>query len=152
MVDIVDKEILAALQADARLSYTRLASHVNLPPACCRDRLRRLEQAGYILAYTARLDPAKLGLPLLMFMEITLDRTHPQAFHRLPQVANEMPEVLECHRVTGTFDFLIKVRVRDIHAANALLARFLRRCTGVQRTHTRMVIEEVLCLPGVRLI
>jgi Lrp/AsnC family leucine-responsive transcriptional regulator len=146
MLDLIDRHILAMIQANSRLTYTELASHVGLSPARCRNRLQCLEQAGYILDYTAQLDPVKLGIPLLVFIEITLDRTHPQAFLHLPKVLSGLPEVLECHRVTGRFDFLIKIRVSDASACNALLCNILHACAGIRRTHTRMVVEEVVCM------
>lgn len=151
MLAPLDKHILAVIQSNARLSYTELASHVRSTPTSCRNRLQYLERAGYILDYTALLDPAKLGMPLLMFIEITLDRTHPEAFGRLPEVVSEVPEVLECHRVTGRFDFLVKMRVKDVSACTALLSSMLHACPGIRRIYTRMVVEEIVCMPGVPL-
>ncbi|WP_151632118.1 Lrp/AsnC family transcriptional regulator [Noviherbaspirillum aerium] len=146
MLDPTDKYILTAIEANARLSYTELAAQCSSTPTRCRQRLQHLEQAGYILDYTTQLDPVKLGMPQLMFIEITLDRTHPQAFRRLPMALRALPEVLECHRVTGRFDFLIKLRVRDLRECTALLCDMMSACPGIQRTHTRVVIEEVLCM------
>lgn len=149
MLAPLDKHILAVIQSNARLSYTELAAHVRSTPTSCRNRLQYLEEAGYILDYTARLDPAKLGMPLLMFLEITLDRTHPEAFSRLPKLVSDLPEVQECHRVTGKFDFLIKIRVRDVGACTAFLSSMLHACSGIRRIYTRMVVEEIVCLSDV---
>ncbi|MEC4718958.1 Lrp/AsnC family transcriptional regulator [Noviherbaspirillum sp. CPCC 100848] len=151
MLAPLDKHILAVIQSNARLSHTELASHVDSTPTSCRNRLQHLERAGYILDYTALLDPVKLGMPLLMFIEITLDRTHPEAFGRLPKVLSEVPEVLECHRVTGKFDFLVKMRAKDVSACTAFLSSMLHACPGIRRTYTRMVVEEIVCMPGVPL-
>lgn len=154
MLAPLDKHILAVIQSNARLSHTELASHVDSTPTSCRNRLQHLERAGYILDYTALLDPVKLGMPLLMFIEITLDRAHPEAFGRLPKVLSEVPEVLECHRVTGKFDFLVKMRAKDVSGLHRIsfqhAACLSRHSTNIYSHGGRRDRVHAWCTPGLR--
>jgi Lrp/AsnC family leucine-responsive transcriptional regulator len=143
MLDKTNKKILAELQQDGRISNLELASRVNLSPAACLERVRKLQEAGYILGYTARLNPELLDVALLVFIEVVLDRTTPDVFDEFKRAVHKVPEVLECHMVAGGFDYLIKVRVKDMAAYRTFLGKSLLQLKGVRETHTYAVIEEV---------
>ena len=98
---------------------------------------------GYIEGYFARLNPSKLGLGLLAYVEVSLDRTTPDAFERFKQVMLAHDEVMECHMVAGGFDYLLKVRVTDMESYRSFLGDRIASVRGVQQTHTYFVMEEV---------
>jgi Lrp/AsnC family transcriptional regulator, leucine-responsive regulatory protein len=142
-LDRIDRALLARLQQDGRAPIARLAREVNLTVTPTLERVRRLERAGYIEGYFARLDAAKLGLGLLAYIEVSLDRTTPDAFERFKQAMLAHEEVMECHMVAGGFDYLLKVRVRDMDSYRRFLGDRIASVRGVQQTHTYFVMEEV---------
>jgi Lrp/AsnC family leucine-responsive transcriptional regulator len=142
-LDRIDRRILRALQADGRLSNVELARRIALSPTPCLERVRRLERAGYIRGYRAELAPEKLGAGLLVFVQVTLDRTTPDVFEQFREAAAALPEVIECHMVAGGFDYLLKVRVSDMPAYRHFLGERLTALGGVAQTHTYVVMEEV---------
>src|SRR3546814_443943 len=133
-IDQSDRRILAALQDDGRISNAALAKLVGLSPAACFERVRRLRQQGLIRGFTALLDPQKLDRGLLVFVEIVLDRTTPDVFDQFARAVRDMPEVLECHMVAGGFDYLIKVRVRDMEAYRQFLGASLTSLRSEEHT------------------
>src|SRR5450830_1388194 len=142
MLDKISKRILAELQNDGRISNVELATRVNLSPAACLERVRKLQESGYILGYTAQLNPHLL--------EVVLDRTTPDVFDAFRRGVQAIPEVLECHMVAGGFDYLVKARVKDMNAYRDFLGKSLLQLNGVRETHTYAVMEEVKntsCLP-----
>jgi len=141
--DRIDRKLLARLQQDGRAAVSHLAREVNLTVTPTLERVRRLESAGYIEGYFARLNPAMLGLGLLAYVEVSLDRTTPDAFERFKQVMLAHDEVMECHMVAGGFDYLLKVRVRDMESYRRFLGDRIASVRGVQQTHTYFVMEEV---------
>jgi Lrp/AsnC family transcriptional regulator, leucine-responsive regulatory protein len=142
-LDRIDRKLLILLQKDGRAAISRLAREVHLTVTPTLERVRRLEAAGYIEGYFARLDPSKLGLGLLAYVEVSLDRTTPDAFERFKQVMLAHEEVMECHMVAGGFDYLLKVRVRDMESYRRFLGEHIASVRGVQTTHTYFVMEEV---------
>ncbi|SNS13319.1 Lrp/AsnC family transcriptional regulator, leucine-responsive regulatory protein [Noviherbaspirillum humi] len=143
MLDKIGRKILAELQNDGRISNVELAGRVNLSPAACLERVRKLQEAGYILGYTALLNPQLLDVSLLVFIEVVLDRTTPDVFDDFKRSVQTIPEVLECHMVAGGFDYLIKARVKDMNAYREFLGKALLQLKGVRETHTYAVMEEV---------
>jgi Lrp/AsnC family leucine-responsive transcriptional regulator len=141
-LDRTDRRILAHLQTDGRLPVAELARRVHLSATPCLERVRRLERDGYIRGYSAELDPALLGAGLIAFVEILLDRTTPDVFNRFRDAMLGLDPVRECHMVAGGFDYLLKVRVRDMAAYRGFLED-LAAIPGVQQTHTYVVMEEV---------
>ena len=142
-MDRIDRKLLALLQHDGRATISHLAREVNLTVTPTVERVRRLEAAGYIEGYFARLSPSKLGLGLLAYVEVSLDRTTPDAFERFKQVMLAHDEVMECHMVAGGFDYLLKVRVKDMESYRRFLGDRIAAVRGVQQTHTYFVMEEV---------
>jgi Lrp/AsnC family leucine-responsive transcriptional regulator len=142
MLDKIGKKILTELQNDGRISNVELAARVNLSPAACLERVRKLHDLGYITGYTATLNPDMLNVSLLVFIEVVLDRTTPEVFDEFKRSVQLIPEVLECHMVAGGFDYLVKARVKDMAAYREFLGRTLLQ-KGVRETHTYVVMEQV---------
>ncbi len=142
-LDKIDLKILNALQLDGRISNLKLAETVALSPTAVLARTQRLQREGYILGYEARLNPAKLGRGLMVFVEVLLDRTTPQVFEQFKAAAQARPEILECHMVAGGFDYLLKTRVRDMAAYREFAGSALWHLPGVRETRTYAVMEEV---------
>jgi Lrp/AsnC family leucine-responsive transcriptional regulator len=142
-IDSIDKRLLNILQEDGRLAIVDLAERIGLSPTATTERLRRLTRDGYVLGYSARLNPEKLDRGLLVFIEVKLDRTTPDIFDRFAKAVGRAPEVLECHMVAGGFDYLVKTRVADMDAYRRFLGEVLLSLPGVRETHTFAVMEEV---------
>src|SRR4030081_1862732 len=130
MLDKINKKILSELQNDGRISNVDLSGRVNLSPAACLERARNLEDAGYLMHYTAQLNPQLLDVALLVFIEVILDRTTPEVFDAFKHSVQIIPEVLECHMVAGGFDYLVKARVKDMAAYRAFLGETLVAMPG----------------------
>src|SRR6202165_4563482 len=142
-LDRIDRRLLARLQQDGRAAVSQLAREVHLTVTPPLERVRRREPAGYIEGYFARLSPARLGIGLLAYVEVVLDRTTPDAFERFKQVMLAHDEVMECHMVAGGFDYLLKVRVTDMESYRRFLGDRIAAVRGVQQPHTYFVMEEV---------
>lgn len=143
VLDRTDRRILSLIQADGRIAGVELAEKVGLSPTAVGERLKRLTREGYITGYRATLDPLKLGLNLLVFVEVYLDKTTPDAFERFAAAVKRAPEVLECHMVAGGFDYLVKTRVADMNAYRRFLGEVLLALPAVRETRTYAVMEEV---------
>ena len=142
-LDRIDLRILNALQADGRISNLKLAESVALSPTAVLARVQRLTREGFILGYEARLNPAKLGAGLLVFVEVLLDRTTPNVFDAFQAAVQVYPEIMECHMVAGGFDYLLKTRMADMAAYRAFAGTALWQLPGVRETRTYAVMEEV---------
>ncbi len=143
VLDRTDRRILSLLQSDGRIAGVELAEKVGLSPTAVGERLKRLTRDGFITGYRATLDPLKLGLNLLVFVEVYLDKTTPDAFERFAAAVKRAPEVLECHMVAGGFDYLVKTRVADMNAYRRFLGEVLLALPAVRETRTYAVMEEV---------
>ncbi|MBN9584616.1 MAG: ArsR family transcriptional regulator [Afipia sp. 62-7] len=141
--DKTDRKILNILQADGRIANVEMAERIGLSPTSIGERLKRLQRDGFIEGYGARLNPHKLGLGLLVFVEVLLDKTTPDVFARFASAVKLAPEVLECHMVAGGFDYLVKARVADMTAYRRFLGDILLALPGVKETRTYAVMEEV---------
>jgi len=141
--DRIDRKILAVLQTDGRITNLQLAERVGLSPTATAERVKRLTRDGFILGYSARLDPRKIALGMLVFVEVKLDRTTADVFDDFAAAIRTAPEVMECHMVAGGFDYLVKTRVSDMTAYRRFLADVLLALPGVRETHTYAVMEEV---------
>ena len=142
-LDAIDRRILRELQADGRITNLKLAEAVHLSPTAVLERVKRLTRDGVIVGYEARLDPAKLGAGLMVFIEVLLDRTVPDVMASFRAAVQARPEVLECHLVAGGFDYLLKTRVADMAAYRKLLGNSIWALPGVRETRTYAVMEEV---------
>lgn len=142
-LDRIDRRILAALQADGRLTNLKLADTVALSPAAVLARVQRLTREGYILGYEARLNPLKLGRGMMVFVEVLLDRTTPNVFEQFKAAVQVHDAILECHMVAGGFDYLLKTRMADMAAYRDFAGTVLWQLPGVRETRTYAVMEEV---------
>ncbi|MCK6421620.1 MAG: Lrp/AsnC ligand binding domain-containing protein [Burkholderiaceae bacterium] len=142
-LDKIDLRILRVLQRDGRISNLKLAESVHLSPTAVLERVKRLTREGYILGYEARLNPAKLGAGMMVFIEVLLDRTAPDVMDTFRAAVQARPEILECHLVAGGFDYLIKTRVADMGAYREMIATVIWSLPGVRETRTYTVMEEV---------
>ena len=142
-IDKIDRKILRVLQGDGRISNLKLAEEVHLSPTAVLERVRRLTREGYILGYTARLDPDKLGAGMMVFIEVVLDRTTPDVMNAFKAAVQVRPEILEAHLVAGGFDYLLKTRVADMAAYRQFIGSVIWTLPGVRETRTYVVMEEV---------
>ncbi len=142
-LDRTDRRILECLQADGRISNVDLAKTVNLTPTPCIERVKRLEKHGFILGYTAILDPQMVNAGLLVFIEIDLSHNSPDGFRKFREEAQKLPEVMDCHLVSGNFDYLIKARVSDMKAYRELLGDKILSLPTVKASRSYVVMEEV---------
>ena len=137
-----DKRILRVLQKEGRITNHALAARVGMSPSACHERTRRLHESGIITGYSANVDPAAVGLPLLVFIEVMLERTTGDVFREFAAAVRLHPEVLECHMVAGGFDYLLKLRLPDMRSHRDILER-LAAMPGVRGTRSYPVIEEI---------
>jgi Lrp/AsnC family leucine-responsive transcriptional regulator len=143
VLDRIDRQILRILQKDGRITIAELAKSVHLTATPCYERVKRLEREGFIRGYAALVDPTRLGLSLLVFVEVRVDRTTPDIMGKFQSALQRFHEVVECHMVAGGFDYLIKIRVADMDAYRRFLAASLAVIPGVKQTRTYIVMEEV---------
>lgn len=142
-LDRIDRNILIELQKNGRISNVELAKEVGLSASPCIERVKRLEQQGYIKGYHAKLEPALLGAAMLVFVEITLSKTSVDIFEDFSTAVKQYDDIQECHLVSGNFDFLLKARVADMSSYRKLLGDTLLRLPGVSASRTYVVMEEV---------
>jgi Lrp/AsnC family leucine-responsive transcriptional regulator len=144
-LDNYDKRILEVLQQEGRISNQELADRIGLSPSPCLRRVRALEEAGIIAGYRAVLDARRLGLNLIAFLSISMDRHTPERFENFDKIVAELPEVLECSLITGRdADYQLKVVVRDMDAYQDLLLNKLTRIEGVSGVHSSFVLRQVV--------
>jgi len=142
-IDRIDRRILQALQQDGRIANVELAERIGLSPTATGERVRRLVREGVIAGFGARLDPHRLGLGLLIFVEVSLDKTTPDVFEKFAAAVQRAPQVLECHMVAGGFDYLVKTRFASMADYRRFLGEGLLSLPGVRETRTYAVMEEV---------
>ncbi len=142
-LDRIDRKILDILQRDGRISITDLAERISLSATPCSERVKRLEREGVITGYHARVNPAALGLNLLVFLEIKLSAKSGDVFDRVKQELLYVPEVMECHLVSGDFDYLVKARLSEMNEYRRLLGEILKRLPASAESHSYVVMEEI---------
>jgi len=147
-MDDTDIAILTLLQTDGQLSYAEIGARVGLSPSAVNERLRKLHGRGAIAGTTVRIDPAVMGLGVLAFISVLIDWSeHDAAFS---DAVRAMPEVLECHHVTGDWSYLLKVRTRDKDALEDLISNRIKALPGVTRSETVIALrtdKETMALP-----
>lgn len=139
-LDTIDLAILDALQRDGSLSHAEIGRMVGLAVSSVNERIRKLVQRGVIARWAAHLDPAALGLDLLAFVYVLIDR--PENSPPFLDLVSQLPEVQECHHVASDWNFLLKVRVRNTAAFESLLTNRLKAVPGVLRTHTVITLTS----------
>ena len=142
-LDKLDRKILAILQLDGRLSMKDLGDQIGLSITPCIERVKRLERDGIISGYHAHLNPAALGASLLMFVQITLSNKSGEMFDQFRREVLRIPQVLECHLVSGDFDYIIKARIHEMNEYRKLLGDILLRLPGAVQSKSYVVMEEI---------
>ena len=143
-IDRVDRAILRQLQRDASISNVALAAKVNLSAPACLRRVERLKQAGFISGIVALLAPRKLNAGMLVMIGVVLDRSTPESFSAFEKAAQKVSGCMECHVVTGEFDYFMLIRTRDSESFNKLHAEQLLYLPGVRQVRSFMVLKEIL--------
>ncbi len=142
-LDERDLEILAILQKEGRITSAALAARVNLSPTPTWERVKRLEKAGIIEGYGARLSPGAFGPATVVFMEAELDSHRTADFDRFEAAVQEVPEIVGCWAVGGGIDYLLKVVARDVDTYQRLVDRLLTADIGLRRYYTYVVTKPV---------
>ncbi|TYT26052.1 AsnC family transcriptional regulator [Luteimonas viscosa] len=142
-LDRIDRRILRILQQEGRIPFTELGERVGLSNTPCTERVRRLERDGVITGYHARLAPASVKAGLLVFVEISLAYKSGDIFEEFRRAALKLPNVLECHLVSGHFDYLIKARISEMASYRKLLGSTLLTLPHVRDSRSYIVMEEV---------
>jgi Lrp/AsnC family transcriptional regulator, leucine-responsive regulatory protein len=142
-IDATDRRILSVLQKDGRISNADLAERINLSPSACHRRVQRLEEAGYIDAYVALLNARKLNRPTTVFVEITLSGQADEVLEAFEREVRKVPDVLECHLMAGTADYLLKVMAQDTDDFARIHRQYLARLPGVAQMHSSFALRTV---------
>ena len=142
-LDDLDRTILDILQAEGNLSNAELARRVHLSPPAVHARVRQLEELGYIRQYAALLERERMGFDMLCFIHLSLQRHQPEDVNNVRTAIRLMPEVLECYHVTGEYDYLLKVVIRNRKDLERFVVERLTPVPGIARIHTSLVLSEV---------
>lgn len=142
-IDDTDRRLLAVLQDSGRISNAELSERANLSPSACHRRVRRLEEDGIIDRYVAILDARRLDRRATVFVEITLSGQSEEALDAFESEVRKVPDVLECHLMAGTADYLLKVSARDADDFARIHRRHLARLPGVAQIHSSFSLRTV---------
>jgi len=142
-IDEIDKKMLRILQKQGRISNAEMARKVSLSPPAVHSRMKRLESLGIIRDYVAMLDREKIGYDILCFVHVSLLAHSHDHIVRFREATLKMPEVLECHHITGEYDYLLKVVIRNRSDLERFVVDQLTPLPGVARLHTSLVLSEV---------
>lgn len=143
-LDATDRRILAVLQKDGRITNAELSERVNLSPSACHRRVERLEKEGFIAAYVALLDARRLGKPTTVFVEITLQGQADELLDAFERAVARVPDVLECHLMAGTADYLIKIMAEDTEDFARIHRQHLARLPGVRQMQSSFALRTVV--------
>lgn len=149
-LDRTDRKILDILQREGRIAITELAERVGLSASPCSERVKRMERDGVIAGYYARVSPQALGKTLLVFVELKLSAKSEEIFDKVRKELLHVPDVLECHLVSGGFDYLVKARLGGMREYRRLLGDILKKLPVPAESHSYVVMEEIkdtLALP-----
>jgi Lrp/AsnC family transcriptional regulator of ectoine degradation len=147
-LDAYDIRILATLQRDGRITKLKLAEQIGLSPSPCWERMKRLQEAGYIRGFHADVDVAKVVRITTVFVEVTLASHGAEDFARFEAAVQDVPEIVECQAIGGGADYIMKVVTTDIEAYQALIDRLLAERVGIGRYFTYIVTKPVKCPQG----
>ena len=142
-LDRIDLSILRQLQRHGRLTNAEVAKAVNVSPATCHRRMQSLLEEGHISRVTGLVNPASVELGTLVMVGVVLDRSTPESFAAFEKAVSEMKELLDCHLVAGDFDYLLKIRVRDMNGFNKMHSKMLIALPGVRQIRTFFVLKEI---------
>ena len=142
-LDVIDRKILAELQRNGRATNVELAERVHLSPAQCYRRQKRLEETGLVRKYVAELDAAKLGFTVTAFVSVTIANGPYKQPQRFQHAIAGIPEIQECHTVTGEADYLLKVVAPDLKAFSGFLMERLTKLFDITNTTSMVSLEEL---------
>lgn len=142
-LDATDRRILAVLQKRGRISNADLSEKINLSPSACHRRVQRLEAEGYIRDYVALLNERKMNRPTTVFVEITLSGQADEVLEAFEREVARIPDVLECHLMAGTADYLLKVVAEDTEDFARIHRQYLARLPGVAQMHSSFALRTV---------
>ena len=141
-LDRIDLKILAQLQKNSRIKNVDLAEAVGLSPSPCLIRVKRLEQAGYITGYGAQLQLKKLGDVVMVFTEVTLSDHRRDDFSRFEAAIRGIDEIIECHLVSGGYDYLLKFITQGVNHYQQIIESMLERNIGIEKYFSYIVIKS----------
>lgn len=139
--DSIDRKILEILQANAKITNAQLSKEIGLSPAPTLERVKKLENGGVIQSYHARLNPEAIGLGVSTFVTVTLTGHKKEHIDKFINKINNIPEVVECHHVTGQGDFMLKVVAEDISRYQRLLVEVINEIPEIDNTQSTMVLS-----------
>ena len=142
-IDDTDRRILRVLQREGRVSNAELAERVHLSASACHRRVQRLEAAGMIRGYVALLDARRLGVPATVFVEITLTTQADEVLEAFEQAVRRVPDVLECHLMAGTADYILKLVAEDTEDFARIHRQYLTRLPGVAQMQSSFALRTV---------
>ena len=142
-LDRIDRKILSALRQNGRLTIAQLSEQVGLSSSPCWTRLKRLESLKIIDGYTANINPKAIGIKDLFFIEITLERHDDEMLEQFSQALADIPEVIEAHLVTGEYDYLVKVAVKDAEHYERFLRKKLYSIKGIRHTRSTFALRPL---------
>ncbi|KFI30591.1 AsnC family transcriptional regulator [Haematobacter missouriensis] len=142
-LDATDRRILIVLQKEGRISNSDLSERVNLSASACHRRVQRLEQEGYIRDYVALLDERRMGVPTTVFVEITLSGQADEVLEAFEREVARVPDILECHLMAGSADYLLKVVASDTEDFARIHRQYLAKLPGVSQMHSSFALRTV---------
>lgn len=142
-LDAIDRRLLEVLQAEGRISVVELAERIGLSKSPCLKRLRKLERDGVIRGYYADLDPDRIRQGYLAYVQIKLSSTKRSTLDGFNAAVQDIPEIMSCHMMAGGYDYLLKVRTKDMTTYRHFLGETLSDLPGVDQTSTFPVMEQV---------
>jgi Lrp/AsnC family leucine-responsive transcriptional regulator len=142
--DATDRRLLSVLQRSGRITNAELAEAVNLSASACHRRVQRLESEGIIARYVAILDARRMGRPTTVFVEITLQSQADEVLEAFERAVARVPDLLECHLMAGTADYLLKLLARDTDDFARIHRQYLTRLPGVAQMHSSFALRTVV--------
>ncbi len=143
ILDQIDKNILRVIQREGRIPIVELAERVNITKSPCLIRLRKLEKDGFIRGYRADIDPHKVEQSHLVYVQVKLKNTSRKKLNEFNAAVRDIPEILSCHMMSGGYDYLLKVRSKNVQSYSLFMADILSDLPSVQQTSTFPVLQEV---------
>lgn len=143
-MDAIDRKIIAILQTEGRIKMAELSERVGLSPTPCARRVALLEDAGVITGYSARVDQAKLGLPVTIFVAVELEHQSTDALQAFERAVSKFEEVMECYLMTGSRDILLRVVAQDLTDFDRFLEARLMRVSGIRNTRSSFTLRTMI--------
>jgi len=140
-IDQIDRNVLEKLQRNAKITNAQLSKEIGLSPAPTLERVKKLEQSGIIKSYHAKLEPAKVGLNVTTFVQVSLIGHRKSVTESFVEKINDIPEIIECHHITGTADFLLKVISEDISTYQKLMLEKINEIEEVSNTQSMVILS-----------